>query len=233
MKKIYNPLLIVLLVITGFTSLAQNSPFEFGVKGGLNLSSLSFNNNTIPTNRIKPGVNIGFTTTYNFRQNFFLQSGLSFTTKGAEIKGEAPMGFDYNLVYPGREAVLKSNQLYLQVPIYAGYRLDVLPGTRLVLTAGPYVAYGIGGKTQLTGDILYGDMIDYSTLEEKTFASRGLERFDVGIGTGIGVDFGRAIVGLTYELGLKDIGPSGTVYWPFYSNSYKNRNASLSLEYKF
>ncbi|WP_332369617.1 hypothetical protein [Spirosoma telluris] len=91
----------------------------------------------------------------------------------------------------------------------------------------------MGGKSQLTGDILYGDMIEYSTLEEKTFANRGLERFDVGIGTGIGVDFGKAIVGLSYELGLRDIGPSGNVYWPFYSTSYKNRNVALSLEYKF
>lgn len=219
--------------MTGFTLSAQTSPITFGIKGGLNLSSLTFNNNNIPTNRVKPGLNIGFTTTYNFSQNLFLQSGLSFTTKGAEIKGEAPIGFDERLVYPGREAILKSNQLYVQVPVYAGYRIDVLPGAKLVLTAGPYVAYGIGGKSRLTGDILYDDVIEYSTLEEKTFASRGLERFDIGLGTGIGVDFGKAIVGVTYELGLRNIGPSGNAYWPFYSNSYKNRNVALSLEYKF
>ncbi|MVM38111.1 outer membrane beta-barrel protein [Spirosoma sp. HMF3257] len=128
MKNLYKPLFTALLLITGFSLSAQNSPITFGLQAGLNLSSLSFTNNNIPTNRIKPGFNIGFTTRYNFRQNLFLQSGLSFTTKGAEIKGDAPIGFAEWLVYPGREAILKSNQLYVQVPVYAGYRIDVLPG---------------------------------------------------------------------------------------------------------
>ncbi|GAB4029955.1 porin family protein [Spirosoma jeollabukense] len=232
MTTMYRPLLTAFLLLTGFTLSAQDAPFEFGLKGGLNLSSLALNNTTLPNHNIKTGVNAGFTAKYKFSHNLFLQSGLSFTTKGTKIKGEAPLGYEYRILMPGREAFMQSNQRYLQAPVYLGYKIDLKPGTKLVLNAGPYFAYGIGGKTQLTGDIIYGDMIDYSTVEEKTFDSRGLKRFDFGVGTGIGVEFGRTILGLNYELGLKNIGPTGDPYFPFYKNSYKNRNASLSLEYK-
>ena len=220
------------MLLPGFTLSAQNATFEFGLKGGLNLSSLSLNNDNLPNHNVKTGVNVGFTANYNFSKKLFLQSGISFTTKGTKIEGEAPLGFDYRILSSGREAFMKSNQRYLQAPVYLGYKIDLMPGAKLVLNAGPYFAYGIGGKTQLTGDIIYGDMIDYSTIEEKTFDSRGLKRFDFGVGTGIGVEFGRTILGLNYELGLKDIGPTGDPYFPFYRNSYKNRNGSLTLEYK-
>jgi hypothetical protein len=40
----------------------------------------------------------------------------------------------------------------------------------------------------LTGDIIYGDMIELSTLDYDTFGDRGLERYDAGIAAGIGID---------------------------------------------
>jgi hypothetical protein len=224
--------LVAILLVFNLPVFAQAPSFEFGLKGGLNLSRLALENNDVPQG-VKPGANVGVTATYNVSQHLFLQSGLAFSMKGTKVEGAAPLGFSERILYPGKEAILTSNQLYLQVPVYVGYKIGMTSSTKLVLTGGPYFAHGIGGKTQLTGDIIYGDMIEYSTLKEPTFGSRGLQSFDYGIGSGIGVEIGRTIVGVSYELGLKNIAPTGLVYFPFYNGSYKNRNASLSLEYKF
>lgn len=230
MRHFFGLALTTLLLTTAFTLSAQNRPFEFGLKAGLNRSSLALNND-LPS--AKFGVNIGLTATANFSKNVFLQSGLSLSMKGAKIEGKAPIGFPGWALVAGKDAQLISNQLYLQAPVYLGYKLALTPGTKLVISAGPYVAYGLGGKTKLTGDIIYGDMIDHGTIEEQTFGSRGLQRLDLGIGTGIGVDFGQTVVGFTYEAGFRDIRPQSDTYFPFYVSSYKNRNASLFVEYKF
>ncbi|WP_460951430.1 porin family protein [Spirosoma daeguense] len=227
-----NVLLIICLFFASLTAQAQIAKFEFGLKGGWNFSQLALAKTDVPGG-IRFGGNVGVTTTYTFTNNLFLQSGLSFTTKGAKIKGDAPIGFTDRILYPGREAQLKSNQMYVQTPLFIGYKIRVSPAATIVVNAGLYFAYGIGGKTELTGDIIYGDMIDYSTIEEPTFSNRGLKKFDYGIGTGIGVELGKTIISVGYELGMRNIVPTGDVYFPFYTGSYKNRNASLSLEYRF
>ncbi|GAB4023683.1 porin family protein [Spirosoma koreense] len=233
MKRIYGLLLTVLFLSTHTTLMAQHASLEWRVKGGLNLSYLAIDNPSIPNPALKPGFNLGVNVAYPIGENSFLQSGLALTRKGARQIGEAPIGFNSQYLMPGREATLTSNQLYLQLPIYWGYRITLAPTTRLVLTAGPYVAYGFGGKTQLTGDIIYGDMIDYSTVEQKTFGKDGLQPFDMGLGTGIGLELGETLLTLGYEWGLRNIGPNGDAYLPFYKNSYRNRNLSLSVEFKF
>ncbi len=235
MKLIYRTLLA--FTIFSFFSIsalsAQEKPFEFGFKGGLNLSYLAIDNDGVPHHRIKPGVMIGLTGNYNFNSRFFLQTGLGFSAKGARIKGDAPLGFHDNVVLNNTEPVLKSNQLYVQVPVHLGYNIALTTEKKMFFTAGPYLAYGVGGKTQLAATILYGDMIDSTPLEEQTFGGRGLRKLDYGLGAGVGIDLGEAIVGLTYELGLRNIGPENIVYLPFYDNSYRNRNLSLTVGFRF
>ena len=142
------------------------------------------------------------------------------------------MGFN-GQVYPDKAAALKSSQMYLQIPVYALYRIKLSSGNGLIVSAGPYVAQGIGGNTTISGTLIYGDMIVNEELKEKTFSSRGLKKFDYGIGGGVAFDLGECILGVNYEWGLKDIGPDKLTYMPFYNSSYKNRNLSLSLEYRF
>lgn len=226
-------ILLAFFLLTYFQLAAQQPSFQLGIKAGGNFSSLAFTDNTIPGHRIKTGISLGLTTTYNVSRHFFLQSGLSLTTKGMKISSTDPIGFPEHTIYPGRETILKSQQVYLQTPLYLGYLFPLSSTTQLFLSAGPYVAYGIGGKTQLTGDIVYGDMIDYSTWAEKTFTDRGLQRLDVGLGTGVGAKFGQTLVGLTYELGLRNIGPTQLGYIPFYNTGYRNRNVVLSVDYRF
>ena len=211
---------------------AQNKTLKLGIKGGLNLSYLSIGKTGVPCSKLLPGINAGITATYGMGSHFSLQSGLSFSTKGGKITGQGPLGFDGQVV-TGRQAVLKSSQMYLQLPVYALYSIKLSSGKGLVLSAGPYVAQGIGGNTTLSGFLIYGDMIVNEDIQESTFSSRGLKKFDYGVGGGVAFDLGEYILGVNYELGLKDIGPDKLTYMPFYNSSYKNRNLSLSLEYRF
>jgi hypothetical protein len=95
-----------------------------------------------------------------------------------------------------------------------------------VLHAGPYVAYGIGGKVTGTGRTNV-DGTDISVaIEQDVFGEDGIKRFDFGIGLGVGVEFGRFGVGLGYDLGLANL--TG-------ESNYRlnNMNAFLRVGYRF
>lgn len=214
---------------------AQQSPVDLTLRAGLNLSSLSYDNVSVPGNRIKPGFNLGFSASYPAGKDLFLQSALTFTTKGTRIKGDIPLGFPEMILVDGRTVhpMLTSQQMYLQIPIHLGYKLPLKSGKKLILQAGPYAAYGIGGKTRLTANILYHDYIDDTPLEVNTFGKRGLQKMDYGADAGVGLDLGSLIISLNYELGLRNIAPTGISYLPFYGDtSYKNRNLSLQVDFR-
>lgn len=232
MKNPYPLLLTSLLLLSHLDLVAQDKSLQVGLKGGLNLASLQLDDPTIPAGRAKPGLNLGATVSYYLKANLFLQSGLSLTSKGMKLESTSSLGLGDDFVRPGRQASLVSQQWYAQIPLYLGYALPLGSTTKLILNAGPYVAYGLGGKTKLTGDIIYGDMIDYSTWEEPTFGPRGLGRLDVGIGAGVGLELGRATIGLSYEAGLHDIRPTQLAYIPFYATGYRNRLLSLLIQHR-
>lgn len=72
---------LVLFVHPGLS--AQKSPLGVGVKAGYNLSGAIVNDAT--STSTKAGYHIGATVEYTFSKNFLIQSGLFFSTKGAEI----------------------------------------------------------------------------------------------------------------------------------------------------
>ncbi len=236
MKHISLSLLLLLIFILPSAGLAQQSPFDFTFRAGLNLSYLSFDNEGVPGNRIKPGVNLGLAANYHTGENLFLQTALTFTTKGARIKGDIPLGFPGNVVVSGRTEtpMLTSQQMYVQVPLHVGYKIPLTSEKKLTVQAGPYAAYGVAGKTRLAANVLYGDYIDDTPVEANTFGGRGLQKLDYGAGAGIGLDLGSTIISLNYELGLRNIAPTGVTYIPFYHDtSYKNRNLCLQVDFRF
>lgn len=208
MKKLKLSLLIALL---GMVSLVSAQDISFNVKGGLNLSNFS---GDIPDTKMKPGFHIGVGADFEFAPNISILSGLFFSNKGAKIDGEIDLG-DYDIL--AAEVTVNAN--YLQLPVHVAYKIDVMPGTKVVLHGGPYIAYGIGGKTKA----------EIAGLSEKvdTFGSDGLDLkpFDVGLGLGVGAEFGKILVDLGWDMGLSNI--SNNV------GEIKTQNAYLSLGYKF
>ncbi len=234
MKLAYHLIVLSVFLLPARPVSAQQKPFDFGFLAGPNLSTLSFENPGIPPQKLKAGIHLGLTGNYHLSNgHFFIQTGLAFATKGSRIKGDPPLGFPSDIVQPGRTApVWESNLMYLQVPVSIGYKIPVSAGRQLLFRMGPYASYGFAGKTRLSAAIRYGDYIDDTPLEENAFGGRGLLRTDYGAGGGVGLRLPDFSIWLNYEHGLRNIGPAGSAYIPFYETGYRNRNLSLLVEFK-
>lgn len=218
MKTIYKFSAIALMSVLALNVSAQGLP-KFGVEAGVNLSNSSWDVDPLDK-KAKVGFQVGITADYAFTEEWHLQSGLSFTTKGGKIEGRL---VEDGSMFDGKITV---NQSYLQLPIYAAYKLEVVPGTKIVFNAGPYLAYGIGGKTKVSGDVAILDQVATGSGKVDTFGSDGmLNRFDFGLGAGVGAEFGNIVATIRYELGLTNVGKDDL--------DYKNRNAALTLGYRF
>ena len=95
------------------------------------------------------------------------------------------------------------NQMYLEVPLMGTMRFG-LKNADVVFNAGPYLAVGVGGKTKAS---YRGESVS-----EKTFGDDGLNRFDMGMGIGLGLEFDRFLVGLDTRYGFLHIADNTKAY---------------------
>ena len=227
---------IFLIVIVAFVANNVNAQekFSFGVNAGATLSDMLAARNpsvNTPFGRNSYGLTFGYTfgvtVDYNLTDNFFIQSGLSFITKGSKdeytvtIMTEILGGTYYSELHKH-----KNQSLYLQLPIYAGYKFQVAESVKLLFNVGPYFAYGIGGKTKSEWKPQGGSGVSGSDKKD-TFGDDGLKRFDCGLGFGAGVEFGKIGVNAAYYLGLIGVHADNS------SVTLKNRSFALTVSYKF
>lgn len=206
MKTNLKILLISIALLVGVTANAQDKKITAGVKAGMNVSNFS---GDIQGTDAKVGFNVGVTLDYAFTNDFCLLTGLEFTTKGAKTDSDGLAKGTFN-------------PMYLQIPIHAGYKLNITDNTKLVFRAGPYLAYGVGGKLSAKAG---GESESIGV-----FRSGLLKNFDFGLGIGAGVEFGKIGVNLGYDFGLVNV-------WDLDSwgvdGSIKNGNFNVGLGYKF
>lgn len=208
MKKMRFMLVVAMLAMVTSISAQMN----LGIKGGVNMSN--FYGDELNDNNVKIGFHIGLAADYDFAYNSAIQTGLFFTTKGAKYSDS--FGEDIS-------GDITANPMYLQLPIHYAYKIDVSPGTRVVLHAGPYAAYGVGGKTKASGSV--GDI--NAEVDGDVFGDDGfLKRFDAGLGLGVGLELGALLFDLGWDMGLINIADSD-------NNDFKNQNAYLSVGYRF
>ena len=137
--------------------------------------------------RSKTSFHLGVGADFDFAPNMAIQSGLFFTSKGAKYTEDI------------LNSELNVNANFLQIPVHFAYKIDVMPGTRIVLHAGPYIAYGIGGKAKV-------NIAGKDRLENDTFDSDfGLKNFDSGLGLGVGAEFGPILVDIGWDMGLVNL----------------------------
>lgn len=206
MKKMKFVLIAAMLAFVSVASAQVN----LGVKGGINLSN--YYGDDLNDKSAKVGYHVGLVGDYEFAYNMAIQTGLFFTTKGAK----------YESNFQDYKTKQTSNANYLQIPVHFAYKLDVMPGTRIVFHAGPYLAYGVGGKAKFHTGV--GDSFEISS---KTFdKDYGFKRFDSGLGLGVGAEFGQIILDLGWDMGLVNISRVS-------DGKVKTQNAYLSVGYKF
>lgn len=208
MKKVKFALIAVMMAVVTVAS----AQVGLGIKGGVNMSN--FYGDELNDKNAKIGFNIGLAVDYDFAYNSAIQTGLFFTTKGAK----------YTASEGSASAEATVNPMYLQLPVHYAYKLDVTPGTRIVFHAGPYAAYGVGGKTKFKGSL--GDSSVKSGGDDVFGDNNLLKPFDAGLGLGVGSEFGAIVVDLGWDMGLVNISNSD-------NGNIKNQNAYLSVGYKF
>lgn len=220
MKKIIT--CSALLLLLGFTSsvLAQ---VQFGVKGGLNISTLSnynkhFNDGSLSSvitpkidNKQKFGFNSGLIAQIGVpHTDFFIQPELLFSNLGGKVEEK------YKIVVSDMEFTNETKHSihlnYLQIPIYAGYKFD-MGVANLILGAGPYFAYGLWSSDDL-------------------FDDKEFKRFDAGISFMAGIELSKFQITAGYDCGV--INKAKDKFWDNKkSYSLRNRNIKLSLGYFF
>jgi len=232
MKNIQPHVLALITLLTTTFLHAQDNPFRFGIKAGLNLSNAQEHTSyLVGTKQAKPGFQLGLTTDYLFTKNIYLQSGLILTTKGTVHKGaETWIGGSNPPITYWKNT---TNQVYLQVPLRIGYQQKLSAVTGIFANAGGYFAYGIAGKETLINRTVStsGEIPDEKIVSE-TFGKdlKPLDRPDYGLGFGIGTSYKKFTLSVEYELGLLNIGELKDQD-SFETRVYKNRNFSVTIGY--
>ena len=157
---------------------------------------------------------------YQFSDLVSLQPSLFFSQKGAKYSS----GYSGSVV--DADADVKINQLYLELPINVQFRFNIADNTNLVIATGPYLACGIGGKAKFDGKASVGGININGDEKVDTFSDDGLNynRFDAGWNIGLGVEFGRILVGVDTQLGFCKIMDGDAPH---------NANIGITLGYKF
>lgn len=213
---------------------AQESRFTFGLRAGLNLSDAAEEAGyIIGEKKSKFGFQAGFVANYHFFRSLYLQSGLSLTTKGT-VHERAEMWIGGENA-PVTYSKTTTRQTYLQVPLKLGYQLHLNGSSALFVHAGPYVAYGIGGKETTKNRTVSssGDIPDEKTTApsfgERTTLTNGFLKEDYGLIFGVGTSYRKLSLMVECDLGLVDIDSKS----PDGERTYRNRNLSLTFGYNF
>lgn len=197
--------LLIILAAVGITTASSEakaqSPIRYGARAALNLSQYS---GDIPGD-MKAGAAFGVFGNYALTHELFLQAGLDISLKGTKDK---VMGVKTDF-----------NPIYLQLPIHIGYNLPLNHISSLKFSAGPYLAYGLGGKAK----VQVGDATEKVSVFGK---NKSLHHFDFGFGGKMAYqyDFIEGFIG--YDYGITNASKISGV-------TARNSNLYLGVAYHF
>jgi hypothetical protein len=185
MKKFMKFALLICLMCVVTSIQAQ---IKFGPKVGLNLSTMTLKNSGVALDpKTLVGFHIGVISEIPISGNFVLQPALLYSSKGSKYS------------FLGEETSISPD--FLEIPVNVAYKFD-LGGMKFFIDAGPYFAYGIGGKIKSGGES-----------KSITFGSddnADMKPFDVGLNFGVGLDIKSFLLSFNYELGLANLIPGTT-----------------------
>lgn len=171
MKKI--ALFLCAVVLTIGVSRAQS--FNFGIKGGVTLNSLSYDKEAGLQAEANPGFNVGAFFRLYIGEKFYLQPEVAYSF--------GKFNFDVNVmdaiqgtVVDNAKQSFEASKQGVSIPVLVGYRVLNLKVANLRVFAGPEFMISTGNFDKLTDDM----KAIGQTFEEKAFGVSGL--------AGIGVD---------------------------------------------
>lgn len=233
MKKI----LVLAVLAIGMVLCANAQEVTWGVRGGMNISNAADKyDGSVESGESKSdyesdfksrvGFHLGVVLDWGLSENFYIQPGLYFTTRGMKLDED----------WEGEKYEEKWNLNYLQLPILASYRIALSDNVKWHINAGPYLAYGLGGKVKweysYEGESEKGDFKAFGTSDDDDDDDEkgGLKRFDAGLSFGTGISFNKMYFGVVYDLGLTNAADEDQ-----FGDDYKvrNRNFAITVGYNF
>ena len=210
------------LLIIFFTTCYAHAQFNFGVRAGFNCTKI-WHGESIST-IMKSGLLFGAVAEYSVNNKFSITSGIIFATQGYKNLSTVSWdGIDNGGTNKVKDVI---NLNYIQIPIHVRYK----PDNRLLLWAGPYFGFAVGGKEKskwfedgkkkhvFVHRLKFGGD-DYSNYRI----------FDFGLNVGIAKQFSNIQVGLEGNNSLISITKSST----YNNDSAYNFGIALSVTYMF
>ena len=175
MKKVTG---LVLIILMAFIAVPVKSQLKFGVKGGLNISSVHLNSDILKADNVT-GFQIGpmIETTIPLI-GVGLDAAILYSQKGMDVKSGT-----------GTSTNVKTD--YIDVPVNLKWKFG-LPIIKGYLAAGPYIGFRVGGDKfwEIPGSVV-------GQVKAKNFSA--------GLNFGAGVELiSHLQVGINYGLGLTD-----------------------------
>ena len=213
--------IVCMLAIAGFATSAYSQTSTtstelgnttFGIRAGINFQNLNGKDASDRNlkNKMKVGVNIGANAEIPVAEDFYVQPGLLFSTKGAKIENTDT----------------KVNLSYLEIPINLLYK-PVLGDGNLLLGFGPYIGFAVGGKIGDT-DIKFEKEVSQAEAATGAYS----KRFDAGANLLVGYELSSRISAqLNAQLGLVNIQPKVTGLDT--DAKTKNTGFGISIGYRF
>ncbi|CAA7196251.1 porin family protein [Chryseobacterium potabilaquae] len=188
------------------TNTPSSNPISFGIKGGMNVSSLS-KDASVDSQKSKIGFNAGVFANIPLASSFSVQPEVLYSQYGEKS--------NYNVL--GNKVSASTKLDYIAVPVMFQY--NALPN--LYVEAGPEFGFLVSAKNKYTVD---------ATGQSTTTANfkDNLNTFNLGIGLGAGYYF-TPNIGLTarYVAGVTDIIKNNS------GDSVRNNLFQVGLAYKF
>lgn len=260
MKKLLISALMLLATLLAsaqtISAARDNDGVKFGVRGSFALSNMnqevkSFLNmggvvGATVTSKQLPAFAVGFAMNLPVLESFHFNIELKYAMKGDKVVNKSNVGSIT------KEIVTLERVGYLEMPIQPQFRLNFSESSHLNFNVGPYLALALHGnvktKTHEEGE---DDIITkFYTFTGKSFTRVDGEsrtwtdpddnykapysRLDVGLAFGVDYQIENFHVGISYDLGLKDINAFAkdhndeTGYTPI-----KNRTVLFTLGFDF
>ena len=236
MKKL--SLMFLAAVLTASFTFAQikigGKEGNVGLRAGLNLAKIvgdevdAYDDSGYDI-KYKPGIQLGLVVEFPTKnEKIVIQPGILFSQTGSKYEmSESEKVYDSTIMV---EEVVTGTMNYFQVPVNFIYKHD-LGSCTLLLQAGPYLGYAIGGKYKYEESYtinpdpnkVSGKESESGSLKFGSSKKNNYKSFDLGFGLGAGLMFSDKFqVGIGYNIGLADIG---------HGISAKNRFISFTLTY--
>lgn len=195
MKKL---ILLVVCICCMFTATAQTK-VTWSMELGLGMSTWMGKNadgsNPLFNTKVGVGLDVPLTGLVSF------QTGLAWVSKGASLDVDLT-GADLGMGSEIGVVDAHVNQNYFEMPLLAAFHVGTASNFDMVFTVGPYLAYGVNGKTSVDVDDLSVSVNSFGDSEVLRQKIEGLNRFDAGLQAGVALDFAKWTVGLDGEFGF-------------------------------